>query len=84
MESVLEWADYKQELDAPYCSMESEEEFPLYDSAESDELDVFPYIPKAKLDQNPELKKKQFDISLLSTMPFRIESMKYYPGQSRD
>ena len=31
-ENIREWAEYRQEIDAPYCSMESEEEFPLYDS----------------------------------------------------
>ena len=83
-ESVLEWANYRQEIDAPYCSMYSEEEFPLYDSNESDEIQTYPYIPKDKLAANPELKKKQFDIRLLSSSPWRVESMKYYPYRSND
>lgn len=83
-ESVLEWANYRQELDAPYCSMHSEEEFPIYDSNESDEIQTYPYIPKEKLAANPDLKKKQFDVRLLESSPWRIESMRYYPYRSRD
>ena len=37
MESIHEWANYRQEIDAPFNSMESEDEFPLFDSLESDE-----------------------------------------------
>ena len=50
MDSVKEWADYRQELMAPYNSMESEEEFPLDDSEESEEANTYPYIPKSKLE----------------------------------
>jgi hypothetical protein len=32
MESIQEWANYRQEIDAPFNSMESADEFPLYDS----------------------------------------------------
>lgn len=51
IDAVNEWADYRQELDAPYNSMESEEEFPLHDSEESDENEKYPYIPKNKLEE---------------------------------
>lgn len=64
--------------------MESEEEFPLYDSEESETVNKWPYIPSSKLEENPELKKKQFDARLLDTMPWRIESMRYYPNRSNE
>jgi hypothetical protein len=34
---ILEWAAYRQELDVPYNSMESENEYPLEDSHDSEE-----------------------------------------------
>ena len=59
LEAIYAGAERPQsELDAPYCSMESEEEFPLYDSEESEAANKYPYIPTAKLEENPELRRK--------------------------
>ena len=40
--------------------MHSEDEFPLEDSQDSDEANVFPAISKAKLDADPSLKAVNF------------------------
>ena len=64
--------------------MHSEDDFPLEDSQDSDEANKYPAIPKAKLDADPSLKDKQFDISLLDTSPYRLESMIYFPYRSRE
>lgn len=84
LDTVNDWANYLPRLDAPYNSMESEEEFPIDDSEESDDKNKIPYIPKAKLEENPELLNKQFDDTILKTMPWRIESMRYFPYSGAD
>ena len=41
-ESMLEWASYRPEIDAPYNSMTSQDEFNIIPSEDSDELDDMP------------------------------------------
>ncbi len=38
-ESMLEWADEKRELDAPYNSMYTEDEYQVYESPSDDEVE---------------------------------------------
>lgn len=64
--------------------MESDEEFHVYESQESDDPNAVPYLTKKKMAQDPELMKKQFDMRLIETNGFRLESMKYYPYRSRE
>ena len=64
--------------------MHSEDDFPLEDSQDSDEALVYPAIPKSKLDADPSLRDKQFDIRLLDTSPYRIESLAYFPYRNRE
>ena len=71
-------------MQVPYNSFDSEDEFKLYHSEDSEEQDVYPYIPKAKLEADPSLREKQFDIKLLKTSPYRTESMAYYPYRSAE
>lgn len=52
------WAEVKPEIDAPFNSMESEDDFPLYDSQDSEEGLTYPYIPKDKLKNDPSLLNK--------------------------
>ena len=59
--------------------MESEDEFQLYESQESDDPNAVPYITKKKVEEDPSLKDKQFDMRLISTSPYRLEAMKYFP-----
>ena len=68
----------------PYNSQVSEDDFPLYMSQDSDEANVYPYIPKSKLEADPSLALKQFDIRLIDTMPYRTDSMAYYPYRTRE
>ena len=84
IEEVNEWANSKDVLDAPYNTMHSEDDFPLEDSQDSDEQNVFPAIPKDKLLADPSLKDKQFDIRLLDTSPYRLESLLYFPYRNRE
>ncbi len=59
------WADYKPAIGAPYNSMESEEDFQIYESDSSEDPNAVPYITKKKVEADPELVKKQFDIRIL-------------------
>ena len=65
LENVLAWADEPIGSIVPNNSQESEDDFKLFLSEDSDEANVYPYIPKAKLEADPSLRDKQFDISLL-------------------
>ena len=84
LENVEKWANEKCSMDIPYNSLESEDEFKLYHSEDSEEQDVYPFIPKAKLEADPSLREKQFDIKLLKTSPYRNESMAYYPYRAAE
>ena len=64
--------------------MHSEDDFPLEDSQDSEELNVYPAISKDKLAADPSLKDKQFDIRLLDTSPYRLESLLYFPYRNRE
>lgn len=79
LENVMKWAEEPVSQTVPNNSMESEDDFQIYKSEDSEEMDVFPYIPKAKLEADPSLREKQFDVKLLQSSPYRMESMQYYP-----
>ena len=64
--------------------MESEDDFPLYESQDSDDPNAVPYLTKAKIAQDPDLKEKQFDIRILEVSGFRLESMKFFPYRTRE
>lgn len=68
----------RQDLDVPFNSMESEDDFPVYDSQDSDEVNEFG-IKIKDLKKDPSLADKMFDLNLLNTTPFRVESFKYFP-----
>ena len=83
-ETVEAWANYKPAIGAPYNSMESEEDFNIYESEDSEDPNAVPYITKKKVEQDPSLKDKQFDMRILQTSAFRLESMKFFPYRSRE
>ena len=66
------------DLDVPFNSMESEDDFPVYDSQDSDEVNEFG-VKLKDLKKDPTLADKMFDKSLLETTPFRVESFKFFP-----
>lgn len=66
------------DLDVPFNSMESEDDFPVYDSQDSDEVNEFG-VKLKDLKKDPTLADKMFDKSILETNPFRVESFKYFP-----
>ena len=84
MEAVSEWANFVPENDAPANSMESEDEFNLYESQSSEDEDAVPHLTKKAIAEDPELEKKKFPISILETSGFRLESVKYYPHRARE
>ncbi len=69
---------------APYNSLEDEEDFFLYESQESDDPNSVPYITQKKIKEDPTLKEKQFDIRILETSAYRLESMKFFPYRHRE
>ena len=83
-----EWADYRQEVDAPYNSNESEDEFHIYQSQDDDEelataSVTSPTSAKHKL-TDPLAKEKIFNKQMVEPSPFRIESVKTYPFKFRE
>ena len=78
---MVEYAKERPEIDAPYNSMESEDNFIIYHS--SDE--------SIELDEEGERKEfiatkddKKFDKKLLDVSPFRMEAMQHYPYRFRE
>ena len=84
MQAVEEWAEYMTDTKVPYNSLEDEEDFFLYESQESDDPNSVPYITQKKIKEDPTLKEKQFDIRILETSPYRLESMKFFPYRYRE
>ena len=84
IETAESWADYKPAQNCPYNSLESEDDYFIEESEESDDPNAVPYITKAKVTEDPSLKDKQFDMRILQTSAFRLESMKYYPYRQRE
>lgn len=64
----------------PYNSPESEEDLPIYDSNSSDEIK----IDETAVKKDPSMKVKLFDKNILSTNPFRLESIRTYPYRARE
>jgi len=64
--------------------MESDENFFLYESQESDDPNSVPYITAKKVKADPTLKEKQFDIRILEISPYRMESMKFFPHRTHE
>ena len=58
LEEVEEWGKQIPDLDAPYNSMESEDDFPIHYSDDSEEIVAYPHIPKEKLKADPSLADK--------------------------
>ena len=65
-------------------SMESEEEFHIEESQSSEDENAVPYITKEKLKVDPELEKKKFNMQLIETSAYRLESMRYFPYRTRE
>jgi len=84
LETVEAWADYKPGNGAPDNSMESEDDYFIEESEESDDPNAVPYLTKKLVKEDPTLKEKQFDMRILLTSAFRLESMKYFPYRSRE
>ena len=84
LETVEAWADYKPANGAPYNSLESEDDYFIEESEESDDPNAVPYITKKLVKEDPTIKEKQFDMRVLLTSAFRLESMKYFPYRSRE
>jgi hypothetical protein len=84
IKAVEEWADYKPDTKAPYNSMESDENFFLYESQSSEDPNSVPYITAKAVKADPTLKEKQFDIRILEISPYRMESMKFFPHRTHE
>ena len=76
---MQEWANYRLDCAAPYCSMESDAELDLYQSS-TEEEDKKEEVVVVK----ENAKYKPFDKSLLDVSPFRMEGMKYFPYKSSE
>ena len=81
--SIQENAYYIQEVDAPFNSMESADDFSLGPDTDSDEAEKFPKTAQ-KAKNDPEIEKKRFDMSLLETWPFKIETVRSFPYRTRE
>ena len=81
-ESMLEWANWRPDTNAPYNSMVSADEFHVIESEDSDEAEL--KLGEGKYAVDEEDDDRQFDLSILNPSPFRMESMKYYPYKSRE
>lgn len=64
--------------------MESDEDFNVYESDDSEDPNAVPYITKKAVDLDPTLTEKQFDMRILATSAFRLESMKFFPYRTRE
>ena len=62
-ESMLEWANWRQDVDAPYNTMGSEDELNIDDGADSD-VDVL-LEPESPLKGKTEKDPNWFDIKIL-------------------
>ena len=80
-ESMHLWANTEQELDAPYNSMDSKDDYQLY---RSDSGDEDPFAPESPLKGKTAKDSKWFDERILDVSPFRMESMKYFPFRTRE
>ena len=78
-ETMLEWADVKQELDVPYNSIYTEDEYVVYESPSDDEVQEIVVVKKTEVQ-----KFKPFDLKVLDVTPFRMESMRYYPYRTKE
>ena len=50
LETVKSWADYKPMINCPQNSHESEDEFDLYESTESEDPNGVPHLTKKKME----------------------------------
>ena len=63
---IVEWARYRQEIDAPFNSMESENEYPIIDSEDSEEeANRVPKPTNYQKKHDEYYKDRQFDKSLI-------------------
>ena len=84
-EDIVWWSRYRQEVDAPFNSMESENEYPIYESNDSDdEIDRVPKPTKYQKKNDENFKEKQFDKSLIEMTNFRMENMRQFPHRVRE
>ena len=80
-ESMLQYANERPELDAPYNSMDSDDNFNIYDSSSDEDFrDAQDNPLKGVTADDP----KWFDVRILDISPFRMEAMKYFPYKSRE
>ena len=76
---MLEYANQRPEIDAPYNSMESDDDFIIEESPSSEEIEEQTEHTEVKVK-----KEKKFDKKLLDTSPYRMESIKFYPYRFRE
>jgi len=77
-ENLKDWAEYKQEVDAPNNSTESEDELNIYQSESDDERRKY-MVPKPVTRHkanDPNLKQKQFDRAILEDSLFVMNQLK--------
>ena len=58
VETVEAWANYKPGNGCPYNSLESEDDFYIEESEESDDPNAVPHITKKMVNEDPSLKAK--------------------------
>ena len=71
----------RPEIDAPYNTPESADDYNIYDFSTDEDILNQEENPLKGLDKED---PNWFDINLLNSSPFRIESVKYFPHKARE
>lgn len=65
--------------------MESENEYPIFDSEDSEEqAEKVPKPTKYQKKNDENFKERQFDKSLIELTNFKMENMRYFPHRTRE
>ena len=73
------WANYRQEIDAPYNSMESDEDLDLFATDTSEEENK----PVVKVEKK-EGEKKKLDLTKIQASAWNMKTFKPYPHRARE
>ena len=79
-DATAEWTTTRQDIDAPYNTMYSDDDKLYHSSDDDEEVEKTHAVVKVK-DTGAEFK---FDLRLLDVSPFRMEAMKLYPYKFRE
>ena len=80
-ETIQFHANYKPEINAPNNSVDSGDNFDLYQTSTDDEEFFAPESPLKGMNESD---PNWFDEKLLDVSPFRMDKMKYFPYRARE